>query len=507
MSKDLSEALQSLRKEILGNRFLYILLFVVLLGGFVIRVWRIDQVMGFYFDQGRDAKVIWDFWHKGMLFLVGPTTGIAGIFRGPFYYYLIAPFYLLGGGDPVWPSVFLSFTTVAAIGILYYFGYLLGGRMTGLIAAIIGSFSFHLVLASRWLSNPTPMFLLSVVLIWFMYLVMQGKRWAWVGISFVSGLSLFHFGSAGEIFYFPALAIFLVWQRKNWPDRKIFLWSGVVFFATAIPQILFDIRHSGILRGNIANFLLKEETFESSFNEVVSERLNFYYHVFTSKLFDYRSTGEKKVMAVVAVIFLLKFPKFWKDDKFKALLLVFVAPLIGLLFFQGNQGNIYDYYLTGYYLLFVLLFALGLGSIWKYKLGKLFVIYFFWVFATQNYPLLKSRFSDGLDGPHSISLGNEKLAVEWVYEDAAGRKFNVDTYVPPVIPHSYDYLYMWIGDTKFNERPQKELVSLLYTIYEQDPPHPERLEEWHLRQSGIGIIEEEISFGGITVQRRTRIGD
>ncbi|MBI4157851.1 hypothetical protein HY502_03320, partial [Candidatus Woesebacteria bacterium] len=76
---------------------------LLLISAFLLRVYRVGEILGFYFDQGRDALIIWDLWHSGKLFLIGPTTGIAGIFRGPFYYYLIAPFYLLGGGDPVYP--------------------------------------------------------------------------------------------------------------------------------------------------------------------------------------------------------------------------------------------------------------------------------------------------------------------------------------------------------------------------------------------------------------------
>src|SRR3990167_8513267 len=105
---------KTLKSEIQNNKLVYVLLTAILLGGFFLRVYRIDQVLGFYFDQGRDANVIWDLWHKGKFFLIGPTTGIAGIFRGPLYYYLIAPFYLIGGGDPIWPSIFLSFTTMLA---------------------------------------------------------------------------------------------------------------------------------------------------------------------------------------------------------------------------------------------------------------------------------------------------------------------------------------------------------------------------------------------------------
>src|SRR3990167_5828977 len=133
-----------------------ILVFTLLFLAFLIRVYRIDSFLGFYFDQGRDAKVIWDFWHNSKMFLIGPTTGIAGIFRGPFYYYLIAPFYLLGGGNPIWPSIFLSFTTVLANLLIYYLGFKFHSRIAGLLAAAIASFSFNITIASRWLSNPTP---------------------------------------------------------------------------------------------------------------------------------------------------------------------------------------------------------------------------------------------------------------------------------------------------------------------------------------------------------------
>src|SRR3990167_8398219 len=81
---------------------LNILVGIILLSAFFLRVYRVNEILGFYYDQGRDALVIWDLWHNGKFFLIGPTTGIAGIFRGPFYYYLIAPLYLIGRGDPVW---------------------------------------------------------------------------------------------------------------------------------------------------------------------------------------------------------------------------------------------------------------------------------------------------------------------------------------------------------------------------------------------------------------------
>ena len=505
----MKEHFNELKREIPKHKIVYSLLFIVLSWGFYLRVYNIGTSLGFYFDQGRDALVIWDLLHNGKPFLIGPTTGIAGIFRGPGYYYLITPLYLLGKGDPVWPSMFLSFTTILAILILFILGAEIQNRITGLLAATIAAFSFYIVTASRWLSNPTPMLVLSMILVWLMFRVLEGKRLAWVGISFVAGLSLFHFGSSGEFFYFPALGVFLIWQRKNLPEKKGLVLSVLVFLVTVLPLALFDIRHQGILSNNLRKFMFEEGSFKATFWDVVRERINFFYDVSTNKIFHWRRARELRILGLVGLTFLFWLPKLIKNDKIKIIFLLLSSPIIGLMFFQGNFGNIYDYYLTGYYLIFILLFSIILGKMWNSVPGKVFVIYFLYVFINLNYHVTKSRISDQLDGKNSVGFGNSKWAVEWVYRDAGDRKFNVDVYVPPVIPYAYDYLFKWYPTTSRFQGIDSELVQsnvdLLYTIYEADPPHPERLGEWLKRQEGIGRIEEEENYGGVFVQRRTRI--
>lgn len=224
-------------KEIKAHPFVYLSLAIILILALFVRVYRLDQLLQFYFDQGRDALVIWEFWHEGNLFLIGPTTGIEGIFRGPWYYWLIAPFYLLAGGDPVWPATFLALTTVVAIAVLYYLAVQTSGRTAGFLAIIIASFSFFFVLAARWLSNPTPMLLISMLLILFLFAVLEGKRWAWVVIGFLLGMSM-QFGSAAEIFYFPAVGIFALWQRKNLPNKRVALLAIAAFVISFIPPNL-----------------------------------------------------------------------------------------------------------------------------------------------------------------------------------------------------------------------------------------------------------------------------
>src|SRR3990172_12441543 len=160
-------------REVRSHTTIYVLLTTILLGVFFVRAFRVQELLAFYFDQGRDALVIWKLWHEGKPFLIGPVTGLAGIFLGPLYYYLIAPFYLIGGGDPRIPAVFLGTLTVMAFPVLYILGWRMQSRATGVIAAAIGGFSYFLVLSGRWLSNPTLMFPASVFLLWAMWKIVS----------------------------------------------------------------------------------------------------------------------------------------------------------------------------------------------------------------------------------------------------------------------------------------------------------------------------------------------
>ncbi len=498
------------KREVHSHPKTYCLLTVLLAAALFVRVYRTDQILRFYYDQGRDALVIWRFWHEGKFFLVGPTTGIEGIFRGPWYYWLIAPFYLLGGGDPVWPANFLAVLSVLAIFVLYVLAVQIEGRLSGIIAVIIASFSFYFMLDSRWLSNPTPMFLISMLLLFFMFQVMEGKRWSWLPISFLLGLAM-QFGSAAEIFYFPAIAVLAIWQRKNLPNRKILFWSLLAFFITLIPQVLFDIRHNGVLLSAIKKFLFQEESFRVSFWEVVKVRLDSYYQLFFSKLQPV-SSRPWIFMAILGLLAcLLSLKSLLRNQKFIVAFLVFIFPLIGMLFFQGNYGNVYGYYFTASYLVFVLLFSVLLSLLVKRDVGGVIVVaLFFGLFFQGNFTVLKNFITGGADGPLHISLGNEMQAVDWILGDARGTEFNIDSYVPPVIPYAYDYLFLWQTNIRCGESLCGMVLDretpLLYTLYEVDPPHPERLEAWLARQKGIGVVEDEVQFGGITVQRRTRIG-
>lgn len=227
-----------------------LLILIILLVALILRIYRIETLLDFHYDQGRDAKIIWDLWHSHKMFLIGPTTGLDGVFLGPFYYYFIAPFYLIGAGNPVVPSMFLSLLTVIALYFLYLTGIEIGGKVTGFIALVVGSFSNFIVFSSRWLSNPTPIYLTSIIIFYLMILIIKRpKMYYWYLIYLLVGIS-FQFELASAVFYVPIVLLFTLWQRGKM-KFKILLISFLLFAFTLLPQIIFNYKHDNILLNNI----------------------------------------------------------------------------------------------------------------------------------------------------------------------------------------------------------------------------------------------------------------
>ena len=63
--------------------------------GLFLRCYRQGDLLGFYYDQGRDAAIAADIISFKNFPAIGPTTGIAGLYLGPFWYYLITPGYII----------------------------------------------------------------------------------------------------------------------------------------------------------------------------------------------------------------------------------------------------------------------------------------------------------------------------------------------------------------------------------------------------------------------------
>ncbi len=510
--------------EFTENKLVYLLLLVILLAAAFFRFYRSGALLGFYYDQGRDALKVQEILQLKDLPAIGPTTGIAGLFLGPFWYYLLTPFYFIGRGNPMVTAGFISLFDVGAVFLLYWLGKEFYNRQVGLLAAFFWGFSYYLVHSARWLASPSPLPFFTLLLILGLakfFLQQKEKYLLLIAVSLAICLQL---EMASAIFFIPVILCLWLIFRPKIKIKKYLFWSGAVFLAFLIPQFLFEIKNKFLMTRNFFSFTKggintdTAQTWAWPTLKFLKERILAYFNILFSKL-ETNPSYTSKILVFLWLIFIIaKIPSALKrkskENGMNLILLVFLfLPLFCLLFFVGNYGQLYDYYLTGFFPAFIFLFALFVAFFLRkrlysggtsYAYWSILALILFW-FLYFNLPFLKNYLSAGVDGPKHITLGNQLHSIDWIYQDAQGEEFNLDVYVPPVIPYAYDYLFQWRGKRVYHQQPVAEKVPLLYTLYEVDQEHPFFLDAWLARQDKIAATIKVQKFGGVTVERRLRI--
>jgi len=487
-----------------------LLLIVIWLAALFVRFYRQDQLLGFYYDQGRDAKMAHDIITLTNLPTIGPTTGIQGLYLGPFWYYLITPGYFFGNGNPAVAALFISVIESFSIFLLFYLLTNYYSKSAGYLAIIFWSFSNYLVRSSRWFSNPTPIPTFSLLLILFLLnIVIHRRYYQLLLLTLFLGLSL-QLEAASAIFFIPSILLFLFVNFDSFKKipLKYYFYSSVTFFLTLIPQLAFEIKNHfpttkvfvGFLSGKVNTTSGKSWGIPTI--EFVINRLKFYYQVFFTKL----DTNLRPLTFLLFILFIIGLFYLFKtkiQNKLVQISLIWLlVPLFLLLFFQGNYGTLYDYYLTGFFSAFIIVFCLSIFSFPNRFLVILFSFLSLVIFFNGNLIHLKNYLIANPDGPTHISLGNQTQALLFACQQT--QDYNLNIYVPPITPHTYEYLLSWYSSKGICKSPSQSNQKTVISLYEVDPNNPSTLANWLKSQDTIGRIEKQQIFGGVIVQQRLR---
>ncbi|MDD2822934.1 MAG: hypothetical protein PHQ59_02520 [Candidatus Daviesbacteria bacterium] len=507
MKKVFNKVRSFLIQDIQKYKFHYFLVAGLLVCAFVLRVWRIDQLLGFYFDQGRDALVVNEI-IQGNLTLIGPTTAIEGIFLGPFYYYILAVGYLIGQGSPVIASYWQTIIILLGYFVTFLIARIYFSLRVGLITLFLMTFSFSQIKLDRWLSNPTPTMLFSPLVVLSLLLSFKTPRIFLPLTAFFSGI-LLQLEASSSFALMLITLIFIFVFRKKFTLTSMLL-SALAFFITLLPQILFEIKHNFLITKSFLSFLSGkvqtegQSTFRIPIDLTFQNRVDLYSITFLEKLklnYDLTFSFVFVIFLIVSLFFVIKN---WSNPAIKLIAFWFYGLLLFFLFYSGNYGIINNYYFFPIFPLFFILIALILNWMFKNRFLKPIVIILLALFLYDQLPMSLSYISSGVDGHTTIALGNQAKAVEYIINDSGEQAYNWDAYVPPVIPYTYTYLFKYYGN-RYNRMPSEQITDNLYTIHEVDISIPERESAWLKRQDEIGTIIDTKNFGGITVEKRQRI--
>ncbi|MBI3559260.1 glycosyltransferase family 39 protein [Candidatus Gottesmanbacteria bacterium] len=218
-------------------KFLAILL---VLFGFLLRVWRSEELAGFDFDGERAAFWIRDLilFHK--ISLIGQEISLGGIFIGPFFYFFLTPFYYFWKMDPVAASIGVSLVSIFTMILIYKVGTRLFGQKTGLLALFLYAVSFRLNYYDRTTAPSNLIMICSLTVLY----ILTGEITRFRGLLLGAVLGLTFSVHPTAVLLLPIVLTFFLWNKKKFSGKILITVLGLMLFIW--PLIIFDLRHEFI---------------------------------------------------------------------------------------------------------------------------------------------------------------------------------------------------------------------------------------------------------------------
>lgn len=206
----------------------------------------------FYYlvDQSRDLLLTKSLVIDHKLTLIGPRTGLGGIFHGPLWIYMIAPFFAIAKGNPFFTlAPLFILVSMATVMTGFFVGLRLYGKWMGLLLAMLLTLSASLVKTVPFTTNAQVLPLVFLLYLYAIFQFMRGKGIYFVFALFFIGLG-FQFESAFAVLWIPLTLIAILLRRRIPNIRNIFLGMGAFLLATA-TFILFDLRHQFLMTSSM----------------------------------------------------------------------------------------------------------------------------------------------------------------------------------------------------------------------------------------------------------------
>jgi len=465
----------------------------------------------FGFDQGRDYLAVKSIVIDHKLTLIGSEVGaglagLSGIFQGPFHYYFLSVPFILTRGDPYGGLVLMFLFSMLSVSFSYFLGKKILGEIGGLTTALLVTLSPMFVAQARfvWNSNPSTLFILLAFYFTYMGL---GKKSKFIFLSaFFSGF-IYNFQFAvsiplcvGLIFYY----IFIVKLRETKKYASLILGFVIAF----LPMFLFEARHDFMGIKGFAIYLFGPKEAGASLlpsQRIITDHLNSFFNAFID-VFP-KNIISPQVLLLVVILPAIYYLYREKNDHLKKfvtfLFLLFPVYFVAFLFFRNA---VWVYYLIALNITYMLLFSHSVSSVFKNnnQKVKIFYILFLLFVLVKTLPMLVKVFNyDIHDYGGTAKIKGKVDAIDFIYNDARGKKFSLFIFSPPIYTYPYDYILWWHAKEKFGYMPDNVKNGIFYLLIEKDNDQPWRHKGWMetVIKDGIVIWEKELPSGFI-VQKR-----
>lgn len=437
---------------------------------------------GFDYDQEINAEIARSIL-SGKPVLIGPETSVGGLYVGPIFNYFLSLFFLIGHMNPVWSigaNIFIALLTMIA---LFVIAKKIFGRRAAFLALIIYGFSFELTKYDRILWNPTPMPLVSLLLLYFLFRFLQTKSLIYLLLSAVSlGIAFqLHFTALFlAIFFFLSLFIFSRKVFFNWKSLLIISGTLLIFFS---PLILFDARHGYLISNHLVTFFTKSQSEIPQVGRSVLDSIKVSSSFLRAVLVWDLGTIFDWIFfcfMTLGIVYGLFFTKKSRASKMllHLTLLMFGITVVGFYIYKGPLPSQYALYLLTP---FILIFADFLTQLFKSgPAGKALILIFLSVFIYTNLGLIVFQYS-------GTSLKEKTAITDEIVSVAKGKKVEIVFITSPGMDTGYKYLLWQKGVNYTRDHLEKTDGTIKIVI----PKELVKGEDLDFTSGSIGLITTE----------------
>jgi hypothetical protein len=409
----------------------------------------------FWYDPARDLLTAWDNIFKPTL--IGPTSGVPGIFYGPYWIWLLS----LGERVSKDPTIVALLTATIPYFVIFPFVWFKFSKFFGQQVVIIGWLLFILSTGFTYgtqLWNPYPAPLLTLVVIYllirynFLSFSLPGVLVSFF-VGFLLGLVINFHISFGIGFTFGVF-IFLLWEcikplfdKKKKNAKLIFIKisflfiTGLGIFVAFLPTLLFEIRHGF----NQIQTLL--HAFSQYGNVVTTKGLSKYF-IFTNFIDAFGQllhlptilAGVVLVTLIGFFIWLIANKKIQLNQSDIRVTHILLATLFGIGFIYFTAKNpVWAYHFIGVDIIFLITLTFLLSKLPLFK--HAFILLLIYIIGISVYGLVHELSTRGIS-----VLDKQKEVVQTISKDAGTSPYTVFAYSPSIYSYEYAYLFRWIAN-------------------------------------------------------------
>lgn len=486
--------LKRLSKQIL--RFEVLFPIVIFFIAFGLRIYTLNENLFFGWEQGRDALIVQEILSGQKLTLIGPKTDIEGVFHGAFYYYLMTIPYFLGRGNPLAAATFIAFLNSLGASLIFWVGKKRLNQISRVSIALLYSFSFQGIVFSRWLSNPSLVLPLSVIL--FLIFTEKFRQINFLLAIFFWGL-IFHLELASALFLTPVLLYYLFTNLRQ-IRLSLIIKSGLILFLIFSPYLIFDFRHEHILSKSLLSFS----------KTAGAEKLNLFVlikELYRVGLREFNLLIIPKLPIVGKVLLLLGLIiAIWERKKIisKITLVWIFSPLVFLI----PSGTIpMSQTLIHLGPAFFVLVGLIIEKIINLTRKKYLGVTVLLLLLVINFSYYSEVISDNKDfffrAYQYTFIGPQRKIIDFIYKEAEGKQFSFNYYTFPYwLPQGWNYLFATYGQQKYGYLPSSEKSKEFFVIIEPDEVTPKYQEDWHQKLNQESKLLKDFSAGQLKAEKR-----